>query len=178
LRFAAEFGLTAENFETALHVLEAKKFATEGVYDKSVKSPDRRRAASIYWASDQTLAAFVRISEGGRETDVLFARLGVGLNALEAFVWKPKWISAKQVNVLHTNQEDHWVVPLNGGPIRYISKRAEAGHAHMQCVLGAMYLKGHLVLPDREEGIRWLRLSLKNGHERARGVLREAGILE
>jgi len=58
-------------------------------------------------------------------------------------------------------------------------KKAEAGDAEAQCVLGVMYANGKGVLKDDEEAVKWYRKAAVQGNAKAQfnlGIAYENGL--
>lgn len=58
-------------------------------------------------------------------------------------------------------------------------KKAEAGDAEAQCVLGVMYYNGEGVLKDDEESVKWYRKAAEQGNATAQfnlGIAYENGL--
>jgi hypothetical protein len=89
------------------------------------------------------------------------------LQAVTTMFGALKLLDSETLIIPRKNTDDYWLVNIKTKNVEFVFARANRMDPHGMYDLGVMYLKGYLVMQDRERACEWLNKASLAGYSRA-----------
>ena len=138
-------------------------------WGKPVWQRSRKQSAQLRMIFETRVSLFVEIFDktSAFEKRLFIVELPASVYLAAQAIGKLKWLSETELQLMHKNNRDYWLINLESESVEFHFPRAESGDAHGQYALGCMYQDGDLVPEDRELAIHWLSKAAEQGYKQA-----------
>ena len=138
-------------------------------WGKPVWHRSRKMAAQLRMTFETRVSLYVDITDktSSSEKRLFIVELPASVYFAAQAIGKLKWLSETELQLMHKNNRDYWLINLETESVEFHFIRAESGDAHGQYALGCMYQDGDLVPQDRDLAIHWLRKAAEQGYKQA-----------